>query len=375
MGCLLILLVTTVRAQQPARMRISLLTCTPGDELYSTFGHSAIRITDSVTAQDIVFNYGTFNFDDEGFYLKFIRGKLLYYVSTASFYDFKEEYLLSNRGITEQVLLLSDEEKIALRDFLFNNAKEENKYYQYDFFFDNCTTRLRDIIAAHKQNMPPPVAIMPGGTTFRQAIYQYLDKNDKAWSKLGIDILLGAPTDAVMSAAEMQFLPDNLMTALDSSHRRQPVVVSKASLYEFQQAATGGGSFFSPALFFGLLLLVIVLTGFSKHHAATAFLQGFDGLLFFFTGVLGIVLILMWTATNHQMCRNNYNLLWALPSYAVLAFVVNSKKVWVKKAFKYTALFLLVVLIAWFMLPQHMNRGLLPLVLLLLYRSAARAMP
>jgi hypothetical protein len=137
------LLPLTSFAQDSSHIRISLLTCTPGDELYSTFGHSALRVTDSSSVSDIVFNYGTFNFDDPGFYIKFIRGKLLYYVSTADFPDFKEEYQNTNRGMTEQVLNLSAPEKLALMHFVYNNAKEQNRYYQYDFFLDNCTTRLR----------------------------------------------------------------------------------------------------------------------------------------------------------------------------------------------------------------------------------------
>ena len=82
----------TLKAQDSSRLRISLLTCTPGEELYSIFGHSAIRVIDSNSVADIVYNYGTFNFDDEGFYLKFIRGKLMYYISAAYFSDFKFEY-------------------------------------------------------------------------------------------------------------------------------------------------------------------------------------------------------------------------------------------------------------------------------------------
>ena len=98
-----------------SRMRISLLTCTPGEELYSTFGHSAYRVVDSNGITDIVYNYGTFNFNDEGFYLKFIRGKLLYYVSTENFRDFVSDYKADNRGITEQVLNLSGPEKNSSR--------------------------------------------------------------------------------------------------------------------------------------------------------------------------------------------------------------------------------------------------------------------
>src|SRR5690606_31625041 len=129
-----------------SRTRISLLTCTPGSELYSVFGHSALRVVDSNAVTDIVYNYGTFDFNDPNFYSKFVRGKLNYYLSTEYFRDFVYGYRLEGRGITEQVLLLTAEEKLALKKFLRENLKPENRHYAYDFFLDNCTTRLRDLI-------------------------------------------------------------------------------------------------------------------------------------------------------------------------------------------------------------------------------------
>ncbi|HEX2682474.1 MAG TPA: DUF4105 domain-containing protein, partial [Ferruginibacter sp.] len=171
------LIFNSASAQDSSRLRISLLTCTPGEELYSTFGHSAFRVIDSNSVTDIVYNYGTFNFDDDGFYLKFIRGKLLYYVSTEPFTDFKYQYQATNRGITEQVLDLTATEKIAIRQFLNENIKEENKYYKYDFFFDNCTTRLRDILTKYKDSSFTQTAVMPVGSRFREAIHEYLNKN------------------------------------------------------------------------------------------------------------------------------------------------------------------------------------------------------
>ncbi len=360
-------------AQDSSHLRISLLTCTPGDELYSTFGHSALRLTDSTVATDgkmldLVFNYGTFSFDDPGFYTKFIRGKLMYYVSTAYFDEFKEEYQLTNRGITEQVLNLDAAEKLAVKKFLYNNVKENNKYYKYDFLFDNCTTRLRDIISAHKQNKPSFTAIVPPGTTFRNSIHEYLNRNDKEWSKLGIDILLGAPTDAVMDAQQSQFLPDNLMKALDSSNHGNNLVLSKSSLYPFE-TKTEARSWFNPMIVFSLLLLAIVIVDFSKTSFGTAFLYGFDGLLFFVTGVLGILLLFMWLATDHSMCKNNYNLLWAWPTHAIAAFFINSKKRWFKKYLLITVAGLLVLMAAWAFLPQQLNPSLLAICLLLIYRS------
>jgi len=128
-----------------SRLRISLITCSPGNELYSIFGHSAIRVIDSNSVSDIVFNYGTFNFDED-FYLKFVRGKLNYYLSAANLNDFLFEYIATGRGVSEQVLDLSPQEKATIFHYLLENIKEENKFYQYDFFYNNCTTRLRDII-------------------------------------------------------------------------------------------------------------------------------------------------------------------------------------------------------------------------------------
>ena len=362
-------------AQDSSRLRISLLTCTPGEELYSTFGHSAYRVIDSNSVTDIVYNYGTFNFDDDGFYLKFVRGKLLYYVSAWNFQDFKYDYQTTNRGITEQVLNLSAAEKITIRHFLNENLKEGNKYYKYDFFFDNCTTRLRDILKKQHDSSFCQKPVMPPGSRFRQAIHQYLDKNGKDWSKLGIDILLGQPCDAVMTAEQMQFLPDNLMKSLDSSDH--PMVVSSQNLYSIQEDKNKN-SFFTPLVVFSLLLIIVVLIGFIKNKSdsyriAQAFLQGFDGLFFFLTGTLGIILILMWAGTDHTMCKNNFNLLWAWPTHSIIAFFVSSKKTWVKKYFKFTAIALIIVLISWFFLPQQMNNGLIPIVLLLIYRSAAKA--
>ncbi|MBK8610115.1 MAG: DUF4105 domain-containing protein [Chitinophagaceae bacterium] len=369
------LLFNKVSAQDSSHLRISLLTCTPGNELYSTFGHSAYRVIDSSKAfndnwRDVVYNYGTFNFDDDGFYLKFVQGKLLYYVSVVIFPDFKFDYQTTNRGITEQVLHLTAEEKISIQQFLNNNIKEENKYYKYDFFFDNCTTRLRDILKKQNDSSFTKVAVMPPGSRFRQAIHQYLDKNHKDWSKLGIDILLGQPCDGVMTTENMQFLPDNLMKSLDSSDHK--MILSSENLYPITDE-NARGSIFTPFVVFSILFIGIVLLGFVKNKFVQVFLQGFDGLFFFLTGLLGIILIFMWLGTDHSMTKNNFNLLWAWPTHSIMAFFVNSKKQWVQKYFKLTAVALMAVLISWFFLPQQMNNGLLPIVLLLIYRSVKKS--
>lgn len=358
--------------QDSSRLRISLLTCTPGDELYSLFGHSALRVIDSNSVTDIVYNYGTFNFDDEGFYLKFIRGKLLYYVSVANFPDFVYDYQATNRGITEQLLNFSATEKIRVNHALIENLKEENKYYQYDFFFDNCTTRLRDLIVKNKQPTPILPAVQPAGKRFREAIHDYLDKGDQQWSKWGIDVLLGARTDRIMSASDQQFLPDNLMKALDTCTNVKMVTATQ-NLYDLP-VIPKDKNFFTPMFFFVSLLCFFVLMHFALRKKLPVTLGGLDGLIFFLTGALGILLIFMWVATDHSMTKDNYNLLWAWPTHIIISFFIHSRKPWVRYYFLLTAAGCLVVLGVWAFIPQQLNVALIPFVILLLFRSATRAL-
>jgi hypothetical protein len=359
-------------SQDSSHIRISLLTCTPGEELYSTFGHTAIRVTDSSSMNDIVFNYGTFNFDDPGFYTKFIRGKLLYYLSAEKFQDFKFSYQATNRGITEQLLNLDAAEKIAITEALYENVKPENAAYKYDFFFDNCTTRPRDLLLKYKKNPVAFKPVMPVGTRFRQAIHLYLDQNGKDWSKLGIDLLLGSPTDAVMTTAQSQFLPDNLMKSLDSSNQNNQWILSHTNLYTLNNAPETK-SIFTPVIIFSLLSFLVFVLSFSANIRVKALIQGFDGIFFFLTGAMGVLLIFMWTGTDHSMCKNNYNLLWAWPTHLVMAFFAYSKKTWARKYFLVTAAAMTLLLLVWFFLPQQMNNALVPIILLLIFRSYQRS--
>ena len=350
-----------------SRIQISLLTCAPGEELNETFGHSALRVIDSNSLTDHVYNYGIFNFEDNYFYIKFIKGKLKYFVNIDQYQDFVFYYQQANRGVTEQILNFTELEKQQIYTALIENVREENKYYQYDFFLDNCTTRVRDIIEKYKKPklLLPPV--MPTNYTFRNAIHQYLDKSNKVWSKLGIDILLGAKTDAVMTVEEQSFLPENLMYALDSSSNTS--IVQSAKQIFVVNKIENKKSFFTPIFLSSFILLVFVLLSFLKNNISKKLLKIFDFLLFFLTGALGILLMFMWVGTDHSMTKNNYNLLWASPLFAVFAFLLNKKNNQFKTISKFTFLYLLLVLGSWFFLPQLMNIGLLPIVVLLAWRS------
>ena len=354
-------------AQDSSRLRVSLLTCSPGEELYSIFGHSAIRIIDSNSVTDYVFNYGTFDFDDPNFYIKFVKGKLLYFVSLERTNDFIEFYKYENRSVSEQVLSLSAEEKIEIKNALIENLKEENKFYKYDFFLDNCTTRLRDIIVKYKTPTPILPAVMPENRTFRMAIHKYLKEGGQYWSELGIDILLGAPTDRIMTPSEQQFLPNNLEKSLDKCTNTK-LVAEKTTI--FQNEITGlGFNLFHPSIFFLILFLFVAALYKTKTVIATKTLLVFDVILFFVIGIVGIILVLAWFATDHTMTKNNYNLLWALPTHILAPIFIFFKSKISKYYFGITALISSLLILSWLFLPQELNTALIPIVMIILTRS------
>ena len=356
--------------QDTCGIRISLLTCTPGTELYSTFGHSALRVLDSSRQADLVFNYGTFDFFDPEFYNKFVKGKLLYFVSIDSLSNFIAEYDYFKRGIVEQALNLSCAEKQNLVAALFENAKEENKYYRYDFNYDNCTTRLRDIVEKAAGDLLDSKNILPNpSTTFRNLIHIYLNRGGQQWSKFGIDILLGNPMDKIVTNREAMFLPDYLLMAFDSStiHGKPAVIDKKILLNYFDAYKTKSG--ITPLLVFGILFLAIAVSSFLVQRPWNVYFKVFDFFFFFLLGGLGFLMLFMWFGTDHAMCRNNFNLLWALPTHFFIAFFLLSKKTWVGLYFRFVFFYTIALLLAWFFLPQQFNTASLPVIGIILVRS------
>ncbi len=370
-AALLFLLPAKILAQNnPCHVRISLLTATPGEELYSTFGHSALRINDSVTNTDIVYNYGTFDFDTPNFYLKFIRGKLPFYLSTDNFDDFMAEYQQDNRGVTEQVLNLSCTEKQNILMLLEVNMMGNNRGYKYDFTFDNCTTRLRDLIEKATDSTVHFGKVLHTKVTFRNLIHEYLNYNDKQWSKLGIDILLGSKLDATATSYQVMFLPDYLMRTLDSTMLASRTLVSdKHTLLRIHHSKIEKNNLTHPLFLFICLFVIIAFLSFSKNVFIQKFLISLDGFLFFITGLLGVLLLFMWFGTDHIMCRNNYNLLWAWPTNIFAAFYIHSKKSWAKKYFTFYAVFTILLMAFWALVPQHLNPALIPVIAILIFRS------
>lgn len=353
-------------------LRVSLLTCSPGSELYSTFGHSALRIVDTAVGTDIVYNFGVFDFSDPDFYVKFVRGKLLYFLDQEAFPYFQYAYFVEGRRISEQVLRLDASRKRAIQAFLAENLRPENRYYKYDFLFDNCTTRLRDLILGQASSAIRTARVLDDTTTtFREQLHTYLYRNRQYWSALGIDILLGARIDRPMTNEQAMFLPDFLEKALDSSRDAGGSIVADKSVILESTTATDADEPWLPptVLAFSVILGLVVLLSFNRSIPATYILKTADRLLFIVTGAIGLLLVFMWTGTDHISCRDNLNLAWALPTHLIAAFRLRSGTRLSKAYLMATAGLSAVLLATWPFLPQALNPGLLPVVLWMGWRS------
>lgn len=343
-----------------SKLKISVITCSPGGELYATFGHTAIRVVDSIAQTDSIYNYGTFDFNDPYFYQKFVLGKLDYFLSTEATYSFLYSYAQENRSVWEQDLLLSDEEKKIIQQFLENNLQGNKKYYKYDFLFDNCTSRVRDILSKNAKASFAKTVVEPN-KTFRNLIHLYLDSAGMCWSKLGIDLLLGSKIDRAATPNETNFLPQVLMQNLNN----QPSIVAPTyTLHKAEREETVSGKYL-PSLFFTAFTSLLIFLSFGKSNLAKLSYKILSSLLLYISGLIGLLLLFMWFGTNHQSCANNYNLLWALPTNFFVAFFVFSKKPLAKKYFTIALGMAFGTLMLWAFLPQQLNINLLPIVVAL----------
>jgi hypothetical protein len=348
--------------------RISIITCSPGDELYSLFGHTALRIIDSLNNSDIVYNWGTFSFDEPNFYLKFLRGNLLYYVSAYSFSDFLYEYSYEHRSVYEQVLNTDSSFKRKILDAVDHNMQGSNRFYKYDFLLDNCTTRVKNIVFENAGGATITTEIVPHQTTSRDLIHYYLERGGKPWTQLGIDILLGSRVDRPVSNDEAMFLPEFFMKGLGNAQKTNKPVAMNTKLVLQGEPQKAPSWKFIPLLILTILSLSIFFISTIKQKWAIATIKIFDALLLYITGLVGVLIMFMWFATDHTVCQNNFNIAWALPVNLVAAFSMTRRRAWLQKYFFITAIITALMLATWFWIPQQLNLALLPVILLLLNR-------
>ena len=352
------------------KAEISLITCGPGEELVSSFGHTAFRVKDPTLNLDIAYNYGVYDFDTPNFYTKFAQGKLLYQLSVYKFEHFIYSYQSEQRWVKAQVLNLSLEEKNKLFHFLNNNAKPDNKYYLYDFFFDNCSTRPRDVLEqVLANNIKFSNSHIKEERTFRELIQLNLNKN--TWGSFGIDMALGSFIDEKATPYQHMYLPNYLMYSFDSAtYKNKPLVKKTVDVLKSDKDFTQQSYFLlSPGFLFSILMIVVLLiTYFNfKQNKRNKWV---DFSLFFITGVLGIFILLLWFATDHTMTKNNFQFLWVFPANIVVSFFILKKNVkkWIEKYVLFLLALIGVTVILWLFKIQEFPIVIIPILIMLTIR-------
>lgn len=353
--------------------KVSIVTMGPGDNLYDKFGHSAFRIEDPSRGIDAIYNYGVYDFDTPNFYMKFAQGKLLYKLEGVIAQPFIDYYKNQNRWIKQQELNLTYTEKQAVFTFLNNNLKPENKYYKYDFFYDNCATKMRDVlVSVLGKDLTFTKDFASEDKTFRKLIQQNVYWN--SWGSLGMDVAIGAVTDKKANSWQYQFLPDYVFQAAASATimrdgSKTPLVNNTETIFNAPDREKGANFFSSPLFIFSLIgLLIIALTyRDSKRNKRSRVL---DTIIFASSGIIGVLLCLLWFATDHSATANNYNVLWAFPFNLLVAYAVSksSPKVWVRKYVIFLNLLLLLLTMHWFTGVQEFAFAFIPLFIALAIR-------
>lgn len=313
-----------VKAQSPQlseKSQISLITCAAGDEIYTAFGHSAFRVQDPVLGIDVVYNYGTFDFKQPNFYLNFTKGRMIYSLSRRSFDDFLFEYELEKRWVKEQILDINLEQRNALLAFFEENYLPQNRDYLYDPLLNNCSSITGTILKdQYGDALVFDGSYLDKQYTFRQLVRQFLNIN--SWSMFGIDLAFGSPVDRKATVQEHMFLPYYAMDQLNhTTLNGKPLVKRERTILDYNEHTHDTFFPLTPGFWFMLLLAFTgVITYFDhKHHTRSRWL---DFSLFFITGVAGTLLLLLWVAADHTSTPYNFNILWAFPANAVVAFLI-----------------------------------------------------
>lgn len=342
--------------------RASVITCGAGDDFYTSFGHSAIRICDSANGIDWVYNYGTFDFNTPHFYWKFMRGQLNYSLGRFSYASFMAEYRMEGRAVWEQMLNFDSTELANLFVALEWNYEPSNRDYAYDFFRDNCATRVRDMVYAHcgKRKVECGERKEENGMSYRD--YLHLAMKDKLeWWALGVDLLLGLPADHRCSTDEAMFYPLVMQQEFSEATRSgKPLVGPSRQLLPEMRGEVPDS--FPPFVVFALIFALVVVAHlcdrrFNFHFSIFNFITR---LLFVVAGLIGLFLLFMWFGTNHYCTEWNLNILWASPLLILVAIRMERSPrwaLWLQLAMFAGAL----VWVVW----CHLSVALIPIILTL----------
>jgi hypothetical protein len=355
-----------------AQAKASLLTCAPGQEIYSIFGHSAIRIHDTFNGIDKVYNYGTFDYQAENFHLKFLKGDLWYMISWDYFNDFLSEYHFDNRSVIEHELNLSIQQIQHLFIKLETNLLPENRIYKYDWLFTNCSTKIRDVIEqAIEPNASADWPKTDQNQSYRQLIQPYL--KHLPWIRLGINLGLGYKSDHLATTHSQMFLPNHLMYAVQHAKLNTPE--GHIPLCKTTNTIIPSHTEFIPQSYFivnpiFIFCLVPFLYGIFMITGKSLCLKILDYLLFSVCAVTGIILTWLWLGSHHHITHGNWNIVWANPLYVIVLLLYQRKPN--GKIFLFFCRSCLIILIMFCfslrLLPQIIPVTVYPVILTLLFR-------
>lgn len=359
------------------KSQISLLTFEPGNDTYSVWGHTAIRIKDKLKGVDLVYNYGTFNFDEPNFLLKFLRGKLDYSISFDKYKDVIRYYKYYKRGVHEQILDLSYKEKTDLYKLLIKNYKKENRYYKYDFFFDNCSTRPLNII---EKSIQGKLILKKSGNdkTFRQLIDWQISNHE--WMDFGIDLIIGAKADKFPTPRQSSFLPFQLKEYFNSAivNIRPSVndvksnkttikkLVKKDSvILDISSKSKNTPLLFLPIWVFTFFFLIEIILFYFSYKKGKILYSWYDKAWFVIAFIGGMLITFLWFFTDHQATKENWNYNWLNPLY----FFVFLKKGNLKDLLIFSVTILLFITLAGFsFFPQQLHPAIIPILGLLILK-------
>ena len=370
---------TNAQVQLHDSAKVSLLTASPWHgAVYALFGHTAIRVQDDSVGVDVVYNYGYFDSSQPDFMYNFIRGKTDYVLGVTTFDEFMFEYGFKGQQVYEQTLNLTLHEKQQLFNALYINSLPENMRYRYNYFYDNCATRPRDMIEEYV-NGTINYQSTSSSQSFRDLLHECLDKHK--WTKFGVDLMIGSPADREIDVREKMFIPDYLMGSFDGATMvvndtlSYPLLLKSDIILELNSERNSAGeqTIFTPfvAAFVLLLLSIIIsllqLANLNKVRPAKIY----DTFLFGAAGIGGLVLFTLIFFSEHPATNPNWNFAW-LNIFALVAailFWVNSAKKIVYFYHFINFAVITIFILLWWLIPQQLPIATIPFSLSLLVRS------
>ena len=353
------------------RYNISILTVSPGKDLVDAFGHSGIRVVDNESNYDVVFNFGIYDFQAPDFYSNFVKGRPIYSLGINNYNRFFNNYKNQKRGILEHKIQISKNKKDALIRLLFENSRQENKFYVYEYFNDNCSTKVADLFIENFNNEIYNSEInlsSKSNDSYRSLIYKMIPKN--SWGSLGIDICLGSIIDQDISYRQTFFLPSKFGSFLDTIESVSPEIIESKLLLKSQDIFEESSFNLTSPLFVILFISILTILVSFRDYRNNKQTKILDILLISITTTIGLLISYLWFYSDHSAASQNYNILWASP-LNILLFIdlfTRKKRKWILGYLKFIFLMLLLMMSHWILSVQTFNITLFSFIFALLIR-------